>query len=731
MQGKITTALVLCLAALFVFGGCANAGDPLGGNGSQTIFSGGGVSMQKQTNTLYKDYDGEPYVVRTALKEYTSYDPKTGKGAYGRYTELTVEGKAPDTFRDAVEQYNQRAKETLTTQVDESVRTRAAQAGKPLFGSGNVEDEYVTIGCIVNVTRADHEAFSFLETEYVQGPGKTTSDITYRFSGATFDTESGEEISLSDLGWDEEKCAEELREAISDKYGWKDGVPETDPSNYAWTADAVGIRFYFNLDTVPWEKRWEIGDHTARPVTVAFRYSDLYGEKAEALSSAPEAYIAMLERNKQYDLPHGDLSIQLTGTDDNNTLLTLMHDGGETEDLVIEHGDKLSDYYIMRAEGGFYLFRERYGYQEGFYYDFSRPDGGYGRFAYNTCQFFDSFLGDLDFAVPYNPYCAHMAEVRRSFGDNSYGAGSFVPNGHYTFPSEQNTRYKIFVLTDESLSIDTRGTACRLLEDFPAVRIDEEGKELGDVIVAAGKYLIFESVEGEDTRYDVPTRRSESRTFWYNCRVSDGMRIRFSSDTDSSVSTELGFMNRYTEPVNLAEALSAGGSDASDTEPSVETFYVTIGGRDYPLIPDYSQPNHLGEEIDFGGDIWWQAEGYVGTYELTDEDREDMQDAWYTPGQVSDPDSHASLVISEDGSAVLDYFGEIFRGTLSEKRYYHTYVTIFMESDTERRSFEIRLREGNWHDVPVKIDCFAEGALATNEPPEYGPLEVYLTKTDE
>ena len=54
-----------------------------------------------------------------------------------------------------------------------------------------------------------------------------------------------------------------------------------------------------------------------------------------------------------------------------------------------------------------------------------------------------------------------------------------------------------------------------------------------------------------------------------------------------------------------------------------------------------------------------------------------------------------------------------------------------MESDTERRSFEIRLREGNWHDVPVKIDCFAEGALATNEPPEYGPLEVYLTKTDE
>ena len=34
---------------------------------------------------------GNPFEIRTQLREYTAYNPDTGIGAYGRYTELTAE----------------------------------------------------------------------------------------------------------------------------------------------------------------------------------------------------------------------------------------------------------------------------------------------------------------------------------------------------------------------------------------------------------------------------------------------------------------------------------------------------------------------------------------------------------------------------------------------------------------------------------------------------------------
>ncbi len=727
MLKRKTPVISLFLAVLTAVCGCRNTPEqpePSGGEPNPQVQSEEG----DVTDLTFQDFDGEPYVVRTALKEYTAFDPDTAIGACGRYTELTVEGKAPDTFREAVAAANRHAEETLKAQVDESVRTRAAKRTETPSDpeeAADVKEEYVIIGCIVNVTRADHVAFSFLETEYVQGPGKSTSDITYRFAGSTFDTQTGEKITLSDLGWDDETCARKLRDAVTSKYGLAD-LPETDqPSNYAWTADAVGIRFYFHQDTVPWQARWDIGEHTARPLTVGFPYSDVGGEKASALSEVPDSFIAMIERETWYDLPHGDVSICIAKAEDDSTAISIRQKNGETERLTIEYADALSDYYIIRAAGGFYLFRERAGYEEGFFYDFSRPDGGFGRFRYETCQFFDSFLGDLDFAVPYSPCCVHMAEKRRTFGESRYDSASFVPHGHYSFPSGTDDRYKTFVLIGGRLQIDAGNMACRLLEDFPATQIDEKGNELGEITVPAGTYLFFESVSGEASLYKAPPQRSQKGPFFYDCRVSDETRIRFESTVEMGVATEKGFLNRFAEPVALAKALS---EDASGAKPSVETFYVTIGGKEYPLISDYFQPNHSGEEIDFGDDLWWQAEGYVGTYELTEEDRNEMKNAWFPPAPISDPDSHAGLVISEDGEAVLDYFGEIFTGTLPEKRYYNTYVAIDMTSDSQTRTFEISLREGKIHSAPVKIQCYSEGLPATNVPSTVEPLQLYLTK---
>ncbi|MCR5793977.1 MAG: hypothetical protein K6G61_01345 [Solobacterium sp.] len=709
---RITASGVLCLALAAGLFGCQGTADDAG-----PASSAAGESTQVKQDNYYKDYDAQPYAVRTVLKEYAFADPDTGTGFYGRYTVLKPEGNVPETFRKAAAEYSRRA--------EEAVMARADQVREQGLPSSSAENgyRYITYGYILTVTRADETAFSILETEFEKGIGQADSEITYHFRGSTFATGSGEEIALEDLAGDEASWPGMLKSALSARYG-TDSMASADPSDYAWIADALGIRFYFNSDAVSKEKRRETGDYTARAVCVGFAYADLPGEKAEMLSAVPEAYIAMAERETTYDLPHGDMSVTLMKQED-AVVLRIRKDSGESSDLVIEYADDLSDFYIIRAEGGFYLFRERIGYQEGFFYDFSRPDGGFGRFAYNTSQYFDSFLREILTALPYNPYCVHMAEVRRSFGASVYDRASFIPHGHYTFPNDPKARYKRFLLTDSSLQIDAYNTVCRLLEDLDAAQVDGEGNETGRITVPAGKTLLFESCDGEASRYDDPPGRNRVHTYFYTCLLTDGTRIRFESSTESVISVRGGYMNRFTEPVSLGEV------KFEDAPGPAETFTVRIGGKDYPLIPDYSRTSHTGEEIDFGEDTWWLIEGYPGRYRCTDEDMEAMKEEPFAGDVLPHPDGEAELRIAEDGSAVFDYFGTVYKGDLPEKRRYKTDVQIFMESKTQRRTFRIILREGEDHTQPVKIMFYSEGEPATNEPSKVPPLTVYLTRIEE
>ena len=706
-----TAVCILVLAAAAAVCGCRTASDPSAASNGQAEYA--ESEMRTEKNDFYEAYQREPYAVRTVLREYAAVNPDTGNGAYGRYTELTVEGKAPDTFREAVAECNRRAEESVRTRVDRIAAEQAVPAGS---AEGY---RFVTCGYIASVTRADRTAFSILETEFEKG-ARSGSEAAYRFRGTTRDTQSGAEIALEDLAGGEEWRSGMLREALLTRYGIADLAGTASP-DYAWTADALGIRFYFHSDAVSAEKNREVSGYPDRAVTAALPYDSLPGPKAKALASVPDSYIAMLDRETAYRLPHGNLSILLTQKD-GATVIRIRRDGGEPEDLIIEYADKLSDFYIIRSEGGFYLFRERIGYQEGFFYDFSRPDGGFGRFAYNPSQYFDSFLREIQLAVPYNPYCAHMAEVRRSFGKSSYDRCSFIPHGHYTFPSDPGARYKRFVLADGSLQIDSNNTACRLLEDLPAAELGPEGEMTGEITVPAGQSLVFEAVHGEAPRYDDPPRRSQWHSYRYDCRLADGRRICFESSTESTVSTEKGYLNRFTEPVSLWEA-----QFAEPAQPR-EAYTVQIGGRVYPLIPDYSLDSHTGEEIDFGEDLWWQVEGYPGRYAMTEEDRKDLENSYFSPGAFSDSGRSAELVITEDGQAVLDCFGEVFRGKLPEKRRYKTNVDVFMESGAQYRTFQIILREGKSHSRPGRIELYSQGLPATNEPSHVPPITVYLTR---
>ena len=715
---KRAVVSALCFVAMIALCCCLKTVDAAGYAGEQEISSGVRTGTQMQLNSYYEAYDTEPYVVRTILKEYASVDPNTGTGFYGRYTELQVEGNAPNTLRNAVAECNKRA--------EEAVKVRAEQTEKSTFAFQtsklSVSDEYryVTYGYIATVTRADQTAFSILETEFEKGIGQHESEITYHFYGLTCDTKSGEEITLTDLlGDDESFLSMQLREALKTKYG-VEGLATTEPGDYAWIGDVLGIRFYFNSDAVSKDKREEINDYTARAVNVSFPYGAFTGQKTQAMSVAPESYIAMIDREIEYDLPYGNLSVKLLKKDD-SLFIRIQPRKGDADELRIEYADDLSDFYIMRAEGGLYLFRERIGYQEGFFYDFSNRDGGFGRFAYNTAQYFYSFLREILVALPYNPYCVHMAEVRRSIGESTYGKGSFIPHGHYTFPSNPTARYKRFVLTDDSLQIDMNNMACRLLEDFTAMQIDDEGNEIGEVTIPAGRTLIFESVAGEASRYADPPQRSSVNNAFYDCRLTDGTLIRFESNTMSTLAVEGAYINRFTEPISLGEA------QFEETPEPAEVFTVRIGGKDYPLIPDYSKKDHTGEEIDFGEDVWWSVEGYPGRYVCTDEDLEDMKEAYFADYSLFDADEKPLLEISEDGHVALTYLGQVFTGDLPQKRFYKTYVYVLMESETQRRTFQIVLREGKDHSTPTRIELFSEGEPATNEPSKVPPLLIYLT----
>ena len=708
---RITAAGVLCLALAAALCGCDRTADE---DNNPPIDNGTGDVMRKD---YYENYEAEPYAVRTILKEYSAVNPETGTGFYGRYTELQAAGKATDSFRAALEAVNRRAEKAVLAHAGQ-FREEAVSCGQPADGY-----RFISYGYIAAVTRADHTAFSILETEFEKRPGQGDSEIAYRFRGTSCDTQTGVEIPLSDLIKDEESCQAMLKEAVASKYGIED-LASSDLSGCAWTMDALGLRFYFNSDAVSREKRMSIGDYTGRAVSAALTYDCLAGARTEAYSAVPESYIAMLDCEKEYSLPHGNQSILLTQLED-SFVIRIQNENGESEDLIIEYADDQSEYYIIRSQNGFYLFRQRTGYQEGFFYDFSRPDGGFGRFAYNTSQYFDSFMREIQLALPYNPECVHMAEVRRSFGESRFDRSSFVPNGHYAFPNDSQARYKRFLLTDRELSVDCANTAIRLLEDFTAVVTDEEGETIGEITVPAGKTMYFESIEGEAARYDDPPKRSQAHTYFYHCLLNDGTHIRFQSDTESPVSAAGAYLTRFTEPVSLAEARN------EEVPQAPEAFTVQIGGKEYPLIPDYSLTGHSGEEIDFGGDLWWQAEGYPGRYVCTDEDFADMKDSYFTQEALAHPDERAELTIAEDGSAVFEYCRQMFTGTLPEKRYYRTDVSIFMESETQRRSFRIMLREGEDHSRPVKIEFYSEGLPATNEPSKLPPLSVYLTRVSD
>ena len=724
-----------------------------------------------------------PYAVKTTLRDLVSVDPAKGIGVYGRYTELAAEGEVPEVLTQILDEVNARAKESVETRAAQFLAENDWSVADPAgsdpmdAAAPEFEDEadsvvterysYRTISCITNVTRADETLISILETEMEGGIGTAEGDWTSeaencRFSGAVYDTQSGEKLDLADLVSDADDLSALLEEAFASKYGvegicdglgpgdaFGDELSSAEPGNGsegeeadgvyvpAWTADYLGVRFYLDGAQVPKEIRDQLSsDFRRKALHVSIPYSALGGPMCEAAGKTPESFIAQVEKNVDYALPYDDYSIRIekAATDyETEEYRIVISDGksgsggkaaGDDKDgksarddegakaWWLEYATDGSDFYVFRAQGKYYFYRLDDLQDRGYVYSFGSPDGGFDRFANQNAQCFDSFLHEIRLALPYDPDCAHMRERTRSFASAAPGMSAIlVPSGHYAFLPEpgRGRTWLHFSLTDDALALDTRNVGCRLLHDVSAVALDPEGNETGGITIPAGEVLRFLRVDGESELYYYMStsyyeHQSGSMDYLYDCELTDGSLVRLVTRYENSFFVDGMYMDRIGEAVYLGSAQYETGAG------EVPEHTVTIGGKEYKLIQDLSLKTESGEEIDFEGDTWWKVENYVGTFRGEEE--------------------NAKLTISGSGRVLFEYDGRLFKGKLPEKRYYRQNVDVYMESGYERRTFTIIVED----DLPAHDPAFTEitfysaGEPATNEPSHVPPIEVQLTR---
>lgn len=718
----------------------------------------------------------EVYPVKTVLRELFSVDPEKRIGVYGRYTELTAEDGAPDALLRVIAEVNARAKETVEAEAERFLAENRYRKRKA--GSG-AEDHfrYHNVSCIVNVTRADSVLFSILEAEMISGIGEKEGDWlseaeNCRFRASVYDTQSGMPLTPADFLTDPGSLPERLEAALENKYALEGLYTDGGKTTPAWTADYLGLRFYFDAAMIPEEKKNRQGMDSRKAVHVSIPYTALDGPMSEAAAAAPESFIAQLEKNTDYRLPHDSRSIRIEKALNSGyeAYRIVISDGKEEKAWWLEYADDNSDYFVFRTMDGYYFYRLDDTQDRAYVYNFARPDGGFDRFENQNAQCFDSFLHGLNLAVPYHPGCVHMRERTRRFMDSRSGLNtSLVPNGHYCFLPEpgRGRTWLHFSLIDDALALDSRNVGCRLLHEVSASALDEEGNAVSEITIPAGEVLRFLRVSGESELYYYMSPQysmytSGARDYFYDCGLSDGRKVRLSIRSENNFFVDGMYMDRIGEPVTLGAAQYEAGFG------KLPDHYVTIAGKEYPLIQDLSLMTNSGEEIDFGGDVWWIVENYVGTYIQPEESGQNPAagagpDAYGDDGadimedggpaesglpEDAEPDTAvdggtditgiwdpagsggAKLVISESGDVRFEYDRRVYTGKLPEKRFYREDVVLYMESNTERRSFRIIVMDHlPAHDPSFTgIRFYSAGEPATNEPSHVPPIDVKLVR---
>lgn len=206
----------------------------------------------------------------------------------------------------------------------------------------------------VKVRRADNIAVSILE-DY----GK---EYSRNFSGYNYDTESGKELTLSDVVTDVSEIPAAVENEIMKSIGQDepdgktaviDYFNNTSEENITWTLDYNGITFWFNAgDIAPTNFGIQV-------VTVPFaEYHDLFHKKYTVV---PDAYIVSLPVSAPFftDITGDEKTEELTVSgyyDESKSFYHTISVCSETAEYETGWFSLVDPYYVRTSDGNSYLY---------------------------------------------------------------------------------------------------------------------------------------------------------------------------------------------------------------------------------------------------------------------------------------------------------------------------------------------------------------------------------------
>lgn len=184
-------------------------------------------------------------------------------------------------------------------------------------------------------------------------------------------------------------------------------------------------------------------------------------------------------------------------------------------------------------------------------------------------------------------------------------------------------------------------------------------------------------VDGLEMLGELWTRvNAESMADWKYLEQKD---VQAESDTVITVecrvdgrTVSFGTRRMPEQGVEKLQALKAIILSYLTDENEQKPFTVTVAGKTYSTVRGTGNSAGDGAVIDFNGELWWEVEGFTGTYALTEQaagfSRQKLDTSYAEYGS-------ASFTVSPDGAVALTVDGETHTGTCDGNRLYNCCAT--------------------------------------------------------
>lgn len=413
------------------------------------------------------------------------------------YPELT---KSIEQWNEEQVQYHERSFEESASAAEQDYQVR------PEWWTEGTEDAVYTCDSDCAIKRADNQIFSFRENtyEYMGGAHGGSTSL-----GVQFDSQTGEQIVLTDVVKDIAVLPDLLEEKLLDKYdpdlfmvediaqGIQDNYSqftEAAPAELQFTIGYDGITFYFN--------ELDLACYAAGRQMVTLLYQD-YPEllNAEYFENAPENYVIGLEFSNEEEIRDAagtglrQLFIYDSSDEtDYDSIDSIMIQLGNQETEQTTHTFSVRPYYI-RSNGSSFLYLQMIAesdYQSIMIFDVSGE----------KAEYVNEIDGSLvDFADPNHFQMENQMDLL-----STYGAVRTFHVGEDGIPVNESEDYEVLDYGDGLNLVST--------VELTGELIDENTQQpAGEGVFPAGTEFTFKRT---DNKSYVIMKASDGRTVKFN-----------------------------------------------------------------------------------------------------------------------------------------------------------------------------------------------------------------------